>query len=78
MQLNIKVKTFFAYISLCCLGNIVICTILLSEFEYIYIFSGGTTPRDIAANIVAHLAPNTLVKSAAAQVGILSRDSVLH
>ena len=29
---------------------------------------GATTPKDVAANIVAHLAPNNLIKAAAAQV----------
>jgi hypothetical protein len=30
-------------------------------------YKGGTAPRDVAAAIVAHLAPNTLIRSAAAQ-----------
>lgn len=31
-------------------------------------YKGATTPRDVASNIVAHLAPNNLIQSAAAQV----------
>ena len=31
-------------------------------------YKGATTPRDVATNIVAHLAPNNLIQSAAAQV----------
>ncbi|CAM9141535.1 unnamed protein product [Ectocarpus fasciculatus] len=30
-------------------------------------YKGATTPRDVASNIVAHLAPNNLIQSAAAQ-----------